>query len=406
MKSMDGFFEKTLDQRIYQKLLEASQSHNLTECLIAMQTDRGIDAAQARENADLCISNVAQWESIHDRALENVEDVADLLLDSLRGKNEAEQKLILHKLYFGLTEFPQEREDESLNERFWRYYVEQKDQKKAPSNAELENMIRRKLKNFRLSPDTMRAVARKMEFSGEHLATAAALGENGYSFKCLAAMELYLNERNGSDPISIPEAVNEACAGVETQAVGDAVSKGFLTRDTAKKLLIAAAITAAVVGIAYIAFGIGAGAAVQSTVTAMAGAESSGLLVPLPEVFAEFATAYTAAGEPATLISLMDAMGGTIEAQKKAAFAKKIIGTAVLASGAAMAALSDKTAALIGNISTGLASMRGKNAASNAQGLHSLEYDEECWEAGHEEHISREELYEEEQNLNAQALLY
>lgn len=403
MKRADGFLEKTMDQRIYQKLLDANQSHNLTECLIAMQTERGIDVAQAKKNADLCIATVAHWESIHDRVREDAGEVGELLLNSIRGKSEAEQTLALHKLYFGLTESPREGEDTSLNERFWRYYVGRENQKNAPSNAELEDRIRWELNHYHLSPDVIRAMARKMESTGDHLATAAALSQNGYSFKCLVAMELYLNS---TDPISIPEAVNTACAGVETQAVADAVSKGFLSRDVAKKLLIAAAITAVIVGIAVIAFGIGEGVAVQSTAAALASAESSGFMVALPEVFAEFATGYTAAGEPATLLHWTGIMSGAIEAQKKAVLAKKIIGTAVLASGAAMAVLSDKTADLIGKISTGFASMRGKSAKSNVEGLRSLEYDEESWQARQEEPLSQEELDEEEEALDSQALLY
>lgn len=408
MKSINDFLEKTMDQRIYQKLLNANQSHKLTECLVAMQTERGIDAAQAQKNAGLCIAAVAQWESIHDRVCEDAGEVGDLLLDSLKDKGEAERTLILHKLYFGLTESSQEEEDAALNERFWRYYVSQENQKDALSNAELEEKICQELNHYRLSPGIIRAMARKMESTGDHLAAAAALSQNGYSFKCLVAMELYLN---GDEPVSIPEAVNTACTGVEAQAVADAVGKGFLSRDTAKRLLIAAAITAAIVGIALIAFGLGGGVAVQNTAAALASAEPSGIMIALPEVFAEFATGYTAAGEPATLLHWTDTMGGAIEAQRKAALAKKTVGAVVLASSAAIAALSDKTADLAGKISTGFASMRRGNPAISAEGLRSLEYDRELWEASQEAHTGQEKLDEEaldeeEQALNSQVLLY
>lgn len=388
MKSMNGFLEKTLDQRIYQRLLDSNQSFHLTEILIAMQRNKGIDPAQAEENADVCINAVAHWESIHNGVYEDDGEVGNLLLDSLSDKGEAERKLILYKLYFGLTASPQEEDDAVLNERFWRYYEEQKNRKNAPSIAELEDMIRQKLKNYYLTPETMRTIIRKMESSGDHLATAAALSQNGHSFKCLVAMELYLNSDNS---ISIPEAANIACRSVETQAVADAVSKGFLSREVAKKLLIVASITSAIAGIAFFAFGAGGGVVAQNVATTLASTNTA--IFPLPEVFEPFA-------------QFSNIAGSAIEAQKDKALAKKIIGTVALGSGTIMATLSDKTADLIGNITTGFASMRGKSAASNVAGLRSLEYDKEFVDAKQEAPVSQDESHEEKQNFDSEALLF
>lgn len=344
METKFNFFDRTFHQDIYQGMVDTRENHELVQTLIRMQTAAGIRREEAAAMAGLCIAAVTSCESVRQEISGDAMAVVNDLL--AEAEKCGDRDLILHKLYFGLAVHPDHVTAEnviSADELFWRYYNENKDEKTA---EELEAAIREALGNYSLSPDVLRAMAMKMEASGDYLATAAALGEGGISFKCISAMELYLKNR---DTMTIHEAANIACAGVEIQAAADTVGKGMITRETAKKILIVAGITLAVVGIGIVLYNAGSAAAL-----AKAAAGVADQVIAMPEVFAKFATEVTAAGEPGFILSSAETIRKTVYRPLiKAAENKQLIGGLVAAGGAAVVGLSQKTADLIGKFRVG-----------------------------------------------------
>lgn len=337
------FFDKTFRKDIYQNMVNEQEHQSLMQTLIQMQTAQGINRKEAAAMAGLCIMAVTSCESIRSELTEDTASLVEEILGHAEKSDDAER--ILHKLYFGLSVYPDfvaANNQMTVDELFWRYYREIKGTKTIET---LKSDIRNALVNYRLTPEVIQAMAMKMEGSGDYLATAAALGEGGISFKCIAAMELYLNNR---DTMTIHEAANIACAGVEVQAAADAVGRGMLTRDVAKKILIIAGITLAVVGLGIMIYQAGSVAALAE---AAAGVVDQ--YIKIPAVFAEFAT-HAATGEHVALVSTADSIRKLVyDPLIKAAEHKLELGGIVMALGAAAVGLSKKTADLIGKFRAG-----------------------------------------------------
>jgi len=344
METKYNFFDRTFHQDIYQGMVDTQENHALTQTLIRMQIAAGINREEAAAMAGLCIAAVTSCESVRQEISSDTRAmVKDILADA---ENAGDRELILHKLHFGLAVYPEHAADEnavSADELFWRYYNETKGDMTC---EELKEAIFTALESYSLSPAVLRAMAQKMGSSGDYLATAAALGEGGISFKCIATMELYLKNR---EAMTIHEAANIACAGVEIQAVADTLGKGMITREAAKKILIVAGITLVVVGIGIVLYNAGSAVAL-----AKAAAGVADHVIAMPEVFAEFATTVTAAGEPGLILSSAETIRKTVYRPLiKVAENKQLIGGLVAAGGAAMVGLSQKTADLIGKFRAG-----------------------------------------------------
>ena len=194
----------------------------------------------------------------------------------------------------------------------------------------------------------IRALIKDMEINGDYLATFAALGEGGSQYKCIVAMELYL-----SGGMTIHEAANVACAGVETQAVADAVEKGFLTRERAKKILIAAAVAVVVIGVGITLYQAGTAIAAAKTAAVMAEVVNAHSVAELPAVFAQFATATTASGAPALQFAVMgaEAVSDLAMSIRHEALVKQVIGFVTVVLGFGLARISDRMADAIGEFS-------------------------------------------------------
>ena len=103
----------------------------------------------------------------------------------------------------------------------------------------LESDIREMMSRYHISPKAMKAIASRMEKNQDMLASASALGQDGQRFKCIVAMDLYLR---GNGTMTMDEAVSTACTNVELGAVADAVSRGRITEERAKKIIAVVAI--------------------------------------------------------------------------------------------------------------------------------------------------------------------
>ena len=161
-------------------------------------------------------------------------------------------------------------------------------------------------------------------------------------------MELYL-----SGGMTIHEAANVACAGVETQAVADAVEKGFLTRERAKKILIAAAVAVVVIGVGITLYQAGTAIAAAKTAAVMAEVVNAHSVAELPAVFAQFATATTASGAPALQFAVMgaEAVSDLAMSIRHEALVKQVIGFVTVVLGFGLARISDRMADAIGEFS-------------------------------------------------------
>lgn len=384
MEQKIDFFDKTFRRDVYQNLIDEQETKALLETLVRMQKEQGIDQQEAETTAHMCLAAVVSCESIRSAVVDNAQSVVDELLAQVEDSWDSE--LTLHKLYFGITEYQQHvatGEQKGAEELFWQYYNKNKDTK---SVAELKEDIRNALKDYRLNPEMIQAMTNAMTASGDYLAVATALGEGGISFKCITAMEVYLNNR---DTMTIHEAANIACTAVEVQATADAVGRGLITRKTAKKLLIIAGIVLAVVALAL---------AIHYGGIAMALAEkaASTLMMPLAPVFAEFAihtakdgTAWT----PAPFTRHIP------ESVIKAAKSKEILASFVMALGVAGVALSKKTSDLIGKFRAGFTVEKDRIT----QGLQAVvEPVQNQADVETEQHAAEEEIFEEQPaKLNA-----
>lgn len=376
MENNINFFDKTFSREIYEHILEVGEKHNLMDTLVKMQTSQGIGRDAAEQTAKLCVAAVASCESVRDEVSENAASVLEKLFAQIDKGPATSQALSLQKLYFGLTFYSDPdtlaelEKGTSADELFWKFYSEESARKPQQSVEELKSRVRAAAENFCISPELMALMVKKAESSGDYLASAAALGEAGTVFKCVAAMDIYLNN---ADSMTIHEAANIACAGAQTQAAADAVSKGLISRDLAKKILIAASIAAVIIGVGILCYSVSAAAAAAKTATAVAGAYNAASIFELPAVFAEFATVTTASGAPATqLVAGASSAVKTVASIKTQAMIGQAIGVLISAAGLVMTTLSDKAAAAIGKLSVGF---RGDNK-SVAEGLNIIAGDE------------------------------
>lgn len=386
MKNDVHSFDKAFRKEIYQNMIDEQEKQSLIHTLVRMQTEKGISRETAVATAEVCIAAVSGCERVRGELSGGNDALVEALLEEAAKSNDRD--LILHKLYFGLVVYPDLAAADgklSAEELFWRYYTQNKETKGVET---LKEEIRGALTDYRLTPEVMQALVKKMEGSGDYLATASALGEGGISFKCIAAMELYLNDQ---DNMTIYEAANIACAGVELQATADAVGQGMITRDMAKKILIIAGITLAVVGLGIMIYYSGSAAAL-----AKGAANVADKVMVMPEIFSEFASYRNAAGAPVFIIETADTIFETVyKPLIEAAKHKEMIGRCMVALGAAAVALSKKTADLIGKFRAGFTTEKEQLKA----GLQQLAGQQQLRQETPEVKTDRQTVREEEEEI-------
>lgn len=255
MKNKYSLFDKTDFGKIYKKM---TANTGLITSLVQMQTDVGVNEHKAYETADYLIHRVALFEGCESLLCEDAEDVLDNFLTHSEKLQGYDRKLLLHQLYFGLHLYQdtdlmeQLREGATVDELFRDYYAVYGED---PGHCEsfLERYIRREAGAFRVSPEVMKAMVKKLEKSDNLVAASAAMSEEGNCFKCIVAMNLYLNNQ---DTMSIDDAVSTACTDIEVEAVADAVARGQMAADAAHKILTALCIATILVALITLVGGI------------------------------------------------------------------------------------------------------------------------------------------------------
>lgn len=206
--------------------------------LSRMQASYGIHERKAYENAEAMICLVAAHENAANMLSDDALEVLDAFLNKSDFMGGYDRKVLLHQLYFGLKLYQDEELIEKIKEGaaehilFHEYYT-RCGEDPAITEAMLEEEIRKMMGNYRISPKIMRHIVKQMEQSQNLRATAAELGEDGMRFKAIAAMDLYLRNR---DTMTMEEAAHIACTNVELQAMADGVSQGLITEERAKKI--------------------------------------------------------------------------------------------------------------------------------------------------------------------------
>ena len=346
---------KSLNEQIFYHMDAMRKDTSLMDCLIALQVAQGMDETTAAANATECILAVSAWEEVHAQISANSERVMASLFRKLEKLEESEQLEALHRILFGLTAYETPETARKLDEgtpaeQLFQDYYKNMCSAESPLTAdELEVLILSTLGDYQLSPIAMRMLTRQMRSKDGYLAAAEALSEDGRNLKCLMTMETWL--RNPGT-MTMAEAANVASASAQTQAVADAVQRGYIARDMAKKLLIVIGITVAVFGIIYM---------VQS-------------LPVVTQAVAKLAADPNPTGVPMSplLASLITKQNATIHA---GAIAKQAAGALLTLGGGAMAYLSDKGAEIISNLTLRFSHLFRKASDASDEDLEALAHE-------------------------------
>lgn len=225
-------------QEIYRRMAEAAAGKDLLACLVAMQQEQGIGQAEAEANARRCMEAVAIHTSLTEALSENTMAVADKFFARLAKLPRERQMDALYQILFGLTIHSDPAAEAAMArgdtpEALYGAWREAADPDRTAE--ELQEQIRQALAQYRLTPGLLRRLTKQMQGGTGCLAAAEALGEGGRNLKCLIAMDLWLRNR---DSLTLECAAAQAATGVETQAVADALRRGVIARDVAKKILV------------------------------------------------------------------------------------------------------------------------------------------------------------------------
>lgn len=241
----DDFLADTL-----RHMKEMEDGMPLYECLVAMQVGAGLSYEEAEANAARCITATAAREALFARVSDDAMAVMDRFLDRLTVMDPAARMDALHRILFGLTAYNDPACAALLDADTPVMEVYEKWLDTRPLHGAafsgIEDEIRQALQSYSLSPAAMKKLTRQMLSGKGCLAAAEAMGQRGRNLKCLMTMELWMHNRQ----LSMEEAANIAASSAEIQATADAVQRSYIARDTARKILIAVAVTAVIAGAA------------------------------------------------------------------------------------------------------------------------------------------------------------
>ena len=363
MKNVSQFFEKTFDQKLYELMLKVQKDRDLTDKLLQMQLAQDVDPQEAEQNVEACIKAAVTCESVHGRISEDAPAAMQEFFHMIA--QDQDRELILLKLLFGLTAYKDEAYAPQLCNGVSREHLFYKDY--YPKNAgtrseeQLEQEVLDALNTYAVTDEVIEAFVRRMQNTGNYLATVDALGAGGIHVKCIMTMDAYLESRNKGAPITMEEAAKQANCAAEVQGTAHGLGERMLRRDVAKKILIAAGITVAVVAAGYALYHAGAAAGFMK-----AAAAAKDVVYPVPEIFKDIASM----GGARPAVAGVSAKVFAERFLADAALAKKLsrTGYALSLAGVAGVALSQKTADFIGGLNLGFT----RDHKSHIAGLQSL----------------------------------
>lgn len=244
------------------KLFEAlSKIHDDSSLACVLEEMAANDTKNAEDNilspkdiADLIIAEVESYENVRNEIQENVSETMQKVFDSLSPLELNERIDIMNQMLFGFELCSNEKELEKLKNGISGeslYHME--NDKTITYSDRTELLLRHKLiekaASLRLSPAALKRMSNSLCYTDDYVTTAATLGADSRSLKCVVAMDLYLRNHN---QVSIDEAALNACMYADIGAIADAVRVGEIAETVSLALMAVRIITFAVKAVSLI----------------------------------------------------------------------------------------------------------------------------------------------------------
>ena len=222
--------------KVFAQMAEIENGQDIHDALVGMALRKGMSREAGEALAARIMSGVYTYESTRETVEIDVQTAMAPLYEQLSGRTPEEQAAALDQILFGLEVFS---DDElflqAMTDSRKAYADHRGDVRFGPGSVEmLQIELARRMGNMNLSPKALDHMISQLTKSGDYTATAAALGRRGFALKSVAAMAAYLDAGEDAD---VTKAVISACASVDMQAVGDAVNRGLMARETAGVIL-------------------------------------------------------------------------------------------------------------------------------------------------------------------------
>lgn len=244
-------FTKGDFERIYSDI---STDASVFEILCGLYAKNGVSEMKATEMARETVYEVARYSNIKsmllkDESTEMLDEFLSCLGDN--AKDEQTRMLYLQELAFGFGLYQSEEavkklhDGKSIDDLFNEYIKD--DSNRNLTEEELKQNIKNSISGYYISEKNMTVLIEMLKNSKTLHYTSAVAGEEAERFKSVIAAYIYVNS-NGK--ININEAVGLACTAVDVEDVADAVGRGLIAKDKARKIIgiiLAAACVAFVV---------------------------------------------------------------------------------------------------------------------------------------------------------------
>lgn len=232
---------------IYREFSSLDNYGEFAEGLTRIAMSHGAGFTEGLKLADSVIRSVAQYEAANEDVREDARQAMQKLYAELDEVAPAKRLAILNQMYFGLKVCSDDvlfgRLCEVGGEALYRENCGELSYSPA-LEAELKRKILRRVSSLSFSPRALERMTKALLRGGDVTASAAALGRDGFTLKCVAAMHFYMSNR---DSVSVEQASLAACSGTDIQALGDAVNAGRIGSGAALALMAAGLIALTIV---------------------------------------------------------------------------------------------------------------------------------------------------------------
>lgn len=223
------------DYKYFYKSITSDE--NLFKVLTKMGEEHNLPTADAEDRAKELMEAVANYQYVRNsvfdnRAMETLEDYLETC-----GSSRFDKLHILHQINFGLSLYDGNdavsliRKDTNGNELFTQYMKKEGD--RIDSEEELKDSIKENMSHICLSSHHLRQYAQSLKTSDNVLASSKVLSKEGYKYKCIVSMQIYLK----NEEFNLKEAVVTACREADIQAIANAVRIGEASQEYANKFI-------------------------------------------------------------------------------------------------------------------------------------------------------------------------
>lgn len=247
-------------QKIYENVKSIKNSREIREVLLKMAKTGGVRSSE--EAADDVMAAVLNRENQIERITASSGSAAECIAEQLDAMDAGRRRQMVKAMNAAL---------DGVTGR-------QPGMKKLTEGQEMEELLR-KINLFSVSSraKAARRLAAQVGKGKNCTVAATALGMEGYSLKCVAAMQAYVDSH---ETITPEQACAIACRQADMEALGDAIRIARITEKAVRILLLALLVVAVIQMFPLFS---GEAAAASGFVK---------LAQPLPEVFADFADFY------------------------------------------------------------------------------------------------------------------